>query len=1012
MAITSLFGSDFDLGDYNNSGTPLQSYNFVLVVEGIFDIPCKSVRAFKKENEFELIQEGGVNDYVHMRRKPISKPFQFQVERYLGTDKFDIMSLGTDFILPLILCVSRWQKPSEANSSRFYIFMGATVIEKEYSTLDSEKSGLHTETITIAYKELFAMNQNFINTDGDELENGVQMGTEWEFDKNATNRAGVSTEAAKKGKNQHARKSAGAKASTDAEGNTVYTYGYGKDYSELTREDFEKRAKKWKFNTSAADSSKAGNSSEAAKKGSGKQSAQYKIYNTGTSTEKDKDGKDQKSYGAGLGFQEEKQSDFVEKAKLWAFNQKAESKAMKSVPDAKKGTGTQSAVQPVGILTKTGGKPDEPETYGFGPEYTEATRSHLESRAHLWTFNTEAKNQATATTADAKKGKGTQSAQHTYAHNGTKTTTGKDGKQEITYGSGQDFTELTRDAMKDKAKLWAFKSGVNSKAGLSTEDAKKGDGTSSAVKAIGKAKGDVEELQGVWSGRAEKNHLWKFNKDATNKAGISVPDAKKGGGNASAVAAPGKGENDAELTRSDYEGKSKLWKFAKDADSKAGLSSESAKKGGGTTSAQHSFTATSEDGKSVGFGYEYTEDTQETMAGKASQWKFNESIKKPGAKGRLAGLSSADAKKGNEKFHRPQDEPDANKVPQDDFQKKADENLWKFSGKAAAGAGTRHLPTDEPEANKKSKETMAGKASMWDFNENANSKAGLSSPDAKKGNDKQHVSTNIPDANKKLQADFEGKSSLWEFQDKAKNGNGTLHVSQSPPTANTKSKEDFAGKAALWPAKKSAVYKEGGQDPEARLWPDQSSAAKREGGQDPEARLWPDQSSAVKREGGQKPEERLWPQQKSAVYREGGKDPEERLWPKQKSAVYKTDGKDPEARLWPKQKSAVYKEGGQNPEERLWPKQKSAVYKEGGQKAEERLWPKQKSAVYKTDGKKAEERLWPKQSSAKYQKKGQDPQPRLYPQVKSAVYYTKGRNEEPRRWPEKKSAVYITDILS
>ena len=141
MAITSLFGSDADLGDWMSSGTPVSSYNFVLVVEGIYDVPIKSIHSFKKENEFEMIQEGGLNDYVHMRRKPISRPFQFQIERYLGTDKFDMMSLGTDFILPLILCVSRWQKPSEANSSRFYVFLGASVIEKEYGTLDAEKSG-------------------------------------------------------------------------------------------------------------------------------------------------------------------------------------------------------------------------------------------------------------------------------------------------------------------------------------------------------------------------------------------------------------------------------------------------------------------------------------------------------------------------------------------------------------------------------------------------------------------------------------------------------------------------------------------------------------------------------------------------------------------------------------------------------------------------------------------------------------------------------------------------------
>ena len=84
-------------------------YNFMLRVELLFDLPCKSVRAFTREMEYELIQEGGLNDYVHMRRKPISKPFYFEIERYIGVDYIDPLPVGAELVLPVLLFVSRNQ---------------------------------------------------------------------------------------------------------------------------------------------------------------------------------------------------------------------------------------------------------------------------------------------------------------------------------------------------------------------------------------------------------------------------------------------------------------------------------------------------------------------------------------------------------------------------------------------------------------------------------------------------------------------------------------------------------------------------------------------------------------------------------------------------------------------------------------------------------------------------------------------------------------------------------------
>ncbi|MDR2163093.1 MAG: hypothetical protein LBO70_04030 [Clostridiales Family XIII bacterium] len=135
---------------------PVVGYNFMLRVEGLYDLPCKSVKAFARENEYELIQEGGRNDYVHMKRKPISKPFTLDVERYVGVDYFDPLPNGSEPILPILLVVSRkpnnWSNPD--GWVRTYTFTGCIVMKKVYGELNAEQSGLLTETTTIAYKQM------------------------------------------------------------------------------------------------------------------------------------------------------------------------------------------------------------------------------------------------------------------------------------------------------------------------------------------------------------------------------------------------------------------------------------------------------------------------------------------------------------------------------------------------------------------------------------------------------------------------------------------------------------------------------------------------------------------------------------------------------------------------------------------------------------------------------------------------------------------------------------------
>ena len=179
-------GGNYDRSQNKSQLNPAVSYAFALQVEAAFFVPLRAVRVFTKENEFEYYQEGGVNDYVHMLRKPITKPFTFQVERYVGVDSglfgtglLDPLSLGTELVLPVVLYVNRspagnWYKNiSFTNCARAYIFTGCTVISKEFGELNAEQSKLHTEMITIAYRELFTMNQ---------ISTSWEAGDPWEYD--------------------------------------------------------------------------------------------------------------------------------------------------------------------------------------------------------------------------------------------------------------------------------------------------------------------------------------------------------------------------------------------------------------------------------------------------------------------------------------------------------------------------------------------------------------------------------------------------------------------------------------------------------------------------------------------------------------------------------------------------------------------------------------------------------------------------------------------------------------
>lgn len=117
------------------------------------EIPCKSVRAFSRETEYETIREGGLNDRVHVRRKPMTKPGTFQIDRYVGEKYRDLFPLGAALVGNIILKTSTRPGVFDQPEATFE-FRGCVVTGKSYSDADAEKSSLIMETTTIAYEEL------------------------------------------------------------------------------------------------------------------------------------------------------------------------------------------------------------------------------------------------------------------------------------------------------------------------------------------------------------------------------------------------------------------------------------------------------------------------------------------------------------------------------------------------------------------------------------------------------------------------------------------------------------------------------------------------------------------------------------------------------------------------------------------------------------------------------------------------------------------------------------------
>ncbi|GEM_PF-2882656 len=156
----STSGNSFDdaLG-HAYSGMPIINFCFSLRVEGLYNIPLRSIKGLTKKNSYEPIIEGGLNDYPHMKRKQVTEPYQFQVERYVTTGLLDPLSNGAILTLPVLLFV--WKDQDGKYPEKTYVFTGCQVAGKEYGELNAEHSGLMVETITIMFEEMFDVPAKF-----------------------------------------------------------------------------------------------------------------------------------------------------------------------------------------------------------------------------------------------------------------------------------------------------------------------------------------------------------------------------------------------------------------------------------------------------------------------------------------------------------------------------------------------------------------------------------------------------------------------------------------------------------------------------------------------------------------------------------------------------------------------------------------------------------------------------------------------------------------------------------
>ena len=424
---------------------PLTSFAFMLRVELAFDLPCRAIKGLRRENEFDYIQEGGLNDYVHMKRKPISRPFTFQVERYVGLDYLDPLPLGVELVLPVLLFVNPYpfRNSSFFKPVRSYAFLGCTVTAKDYGELNAESSGLLVETTTIAFREMACidlpskwLNKNSWNF---ALDKDGKIDYEGQGDSNKNTRDAGLSDASKRSKKEMEEKAAERlwpkKASAvkkEMKTPKAELWSFDKDKKktgsgtrsylhrqngtntpdvEATKEQMNKKAQLWAFDKDKT--VKAGNNKrsylhqengtntpgvEATKKQMNAKAQQW-AFDKKTKAGNNKRGYLHKANGTNTPDVEATQEQMSEKVQQWAFDQKTKAgNAKRGYLHKEKGTNT----------------PD-----------VEKTREQMNKKAQQWAFDKKTK------AGNDKRG---------YLH--------KDG------GTNTPSVEKTREQMQKKASIW------------------------------------------------------------------------------------------------------------------------------------------------------------------------------------------------------------------------------------------------------------------------------------------------------------------------------------------------------------------------------------------------------------------------------------------------------------------------------------------------------------------------------------------------------------------------------
>ena len=447
---------------------PLTSFAFMLRVELAFDLPCRAIKGLRRENEFDYIQEGGLNDYVHMKRKPISRPFTFQVERYVGLDAYlDPLPLGVELVLPVLLFVNPYpfRNSSFFKPVRSYAFLGCTVTAKDYGELNAESSGLLVETTTIAFREMACidlpskwLNKNSWNF---ALDKDGKIDYEGQGESNKNTRDANLSAASKRTKKEMEEKAAEQLWALDKkvkEGNKKRNYltnaaKTNTSDTELTADKMNAKAQLWPKKASEATQEQmnakatlwAFDKEKKAKAGNGKRS--YLHEEKGTNT-------------PGV---EATKKQMQKKAQQWAFDKDNKVKA---------GNGTRNYLH----RDKGTNTPD-----------VEKTREQMQKKAQQWAFGKDKK---------VKAGNGTRN----YLH--------EEG------GTNTPGAEATQDQMNKKAQQWAFdkktKAG-NDKRGYLHKDG----GTNTP--SVEKTKDQMQKKASIWppkesakksSSSKAKSRLW------------------------------------------------------------------------------------------------------------------------------------------------------------------------------------------------------------------------------------------------------------------------------------------------------------------------------------------------------------------------------------------------------------------------------------------------------------------------------------------------------------------------